>query len=137
MKLDPSAFQADPDLIKAIEERAAPTSYQSSQVLFRQGDPPNRLFFIKKGQVKLSMSSPAGDPILTIQADPGSILGLPGVIGNEPYSLTAITGDDAELSSMTRDEFTSLMRSDPFLSLKVLQVLAAEVRSARKAILDR
>jgi hypothetical protein len=29
------------------------------------------------------------------------------------------------------------MRTDPFLSLKVLKVLAAEVRSARNAILQR
>jgi len=41
------------------------------------------------------------------------------------------------LGFVPREDFTELMQSDPLLSLKVLQVLAAEVRSARQAILQR
>jgi CRP-like cAMP-binding protein len=38
------------------------------------------------------------------------------------------------VSFVSRDDFTALMQADPLLSLKILQVLAAEVRSARKAL---
>jgi CRP-like cAMP-binding protein len=65
------------------------------------------------------------------------VLGLPGLIGNEPYTLTATARSGAKLGFITRDDFTALMQSDPLMSLKVLQVLAAEVRSARQAILQR
>ena len=80
------------------------------------------------------MASSAGEQLMSIQAHAGSLLGLPGLIGNEPYTLTAIARNGARLSFVPRDEFTSLMRTDPLLSLKMLQVLAAEVRSARQAL---
>jgi CRP-like cAMP-binding protein len=83
------------------------------------------------------MNSPSGEEVMSIDATAGSLLGLPGLIGDEPYSLTAVARKDAELCFISRDEFTNLMRTNPLLSLKVLQVLAAEVRSARQAILGR
>jgi CRP-like cAMP-binding protein len=61
-------------------------------------------------------------------------LGLPGLIGNQPYTLAAIARKDAELRFVPREEFTNLMQTSPRLSLKVLEVLASEVRSARQAI---
>lgn len=137
MKLDPSAFLADPELIRALGDRSTPISCHEDRVLFRQGDPPFRLYILTKGEVGLSMMSAAGKPVLSIKAAPGSILGLPGLIGNEPYTLTAIARTGAELYFLNRDEFTALIQSDPFLCLKVLQVLAAEVRSARNLILQR
>jgi CRP-like cAMP-binding protein len=65
---------------------------------------------------------------------PGSILGLPALISDQPYSLTAIAGAGAQVRFVGRSEFFSLMQSNPLLSLKMLKVLAAEVRTARKAL---
>jgi CRP-like cAMP-binding protein len=41
------------------------------------------------------------------------------------------------VSYVSRDDFAALMRTDPQLSLKILQVLAAEVSSARRALFHR
>jgi CRP-like cAMP-binding protein len=83
------------------------------------------------------MSSSSGKEIISTKAAAGSVLGLPGLIGNEPYTLTATARAGSELGFVAREGFTALMRTDPLLALKVLQVLAAEVRSARTAILQR
>jgi CRP-like cAMP-binding protein len=137
VNLDPSAFLANPDLIQALQKQAATISCAEDRVLFHQGDAPVGLYILNQGQVTLTMDSPKGKPLLSAQAASGSLLGLPGLIGNEPYSLTATARRGAELSFLSRDQFTALMQSDPHLSLTILQVLAAEVRSARKAILQR
>lgn len=134
MKLDPSAFVADPELILALEAQSSPVLCSSEQILFRQGDVPAGLYILCKGEVTLSMNSPLGEEVMSVQATPGSLLGLPGLIGNQPYTLAAIARKDAELRFVPREEFTTLMQTSPRLSLKVLQVLAAEVRSARQAI---
>ena len=136
MKLDPSAFLADPELIQALEKHAIEVSCGGDYVLFRQGDPPVGLYILNKGKVTLSMTSPAGDPVLSIHAGAGSLLGLPGLVGNEPYSLTAVADSGAELSFLAHDDFNALMESNPRLFLKVLEVLAAEVRNARKLALE-
>lgn len=134
MKLDPSAFVADPELIQALEKRSTPISCDADRVLFNQGDHPKGLYILDQGETIITMASPTGEQLMSIQAPAGSLLGLPGLIGNEPYTLTAIARNGARISFVPRDEFTSLMRTDPLLSLKILQVLAAEVRSARQAL---
>ena len=137
MKLDPTAFLADPELLSGLEPKSASILCDASRILFSQGDKPDGLYILKSGSATLTMSSPLGKQLVSLQPAPGSVLGLPGLIGNEPYTLTAIAHPGAVLGYISRDEFLALMSSDQRLSFKVLQVLAAEVRSARNALRDR
>jgi CRP-like cAMP-binding protein len=89
MQLDPSAFLADPELFQVLEKRATAVECDVEHVLFRQGDPPVGLYVLAKGGATVTMTSEDGDSLLSVEAAPGSVLGLPAVIGNQPYSLTA------------------------------------------------
>lgn len=134
MKLDPSAFVADPDLIVSLEKHCTTISCEEERVLFNQGDNPKGLYILNRGQITLTMASSSGEQVVSVDATAGSLVGLPGLISGEPYTLTAVAHDGAELSFVPRDEFTSLMQSSPLLAIKMLQVLAAELRSARHAL---
>ncbi|MDR3470456.1 MAG: cyclic nucleotide-binding domain-containing protein [Devosia sp.] len=134
MQLDPSAFLADPDLISALQKRATPFVCEQDRVLFRQGDPPTGLFILRKGLATLTMDPGASQNVFACHAVPGSLLGVPGLIGNQPYSLTAVAQSGAEVSFIARDDFNLLMQTEQRLMLMILQVLAAEVRSARLAL---
>jgi CRP-like cAMP-binding protein len=61
----------------------------------------------------------------------GSILGLPAIVAKEPYSLSAMACERSEVSFVETEAFTELMQEKPSLFPKVLEILAAEVRSAR------
>jgi CRP-like cAMP-binding protein len=137
VKLDSSAFVADPELIHALEEKSTAIACGEDRVIFKQGDHPQGLYILDQGEITLTMTSPGGQQVMEIKAHPGSLLGLPGLIGEGPYTLSAIARDGARLSFVPRDEFTSLMQADPRLSFKILQVLAAELRSARQALSNR
>jgi len=136
MKLDPSAFIADPELIHALKKRSTTIVCKEDCTLFRQGEAAKGLYILDLGEADLTMMSATGQVIASVQASAGSLLGLPGIVGNEPYSLTAHVRGGARLSYVVRDDFTDLMQSEPQLSLKILQVLAAEVRSARRALTE-
>jgi len=136
MKLDPTAFLASPELVEALKKRSAEIPSDGEYYLFKQGDPPTGLFILNHGEVTLSMSSPAGELLLSMQVGAGSLLGLPGLIGNEPYTLTALACTGARVNFITRENFNAVMQSDPGLALKVLEVLAAEVRTARHASME-
>jgi len=137
MNLDPTAFVADQELIRALRERATAVDCDQDPVLFHQGDAPVGLYVVHHGEVTISMDSPAGDEVISIAALPGSLLGLPGLLGNCPYSLSAVATKGAEVSFVSRDDFSSLMLSEPRFSMMILRVLANEVRSARLAITNR
>ena len=134
MQLDPSAFLADPDLIKALEKRATSIVCEEDRVLFHQGDQAVGLYILHKGEATLSMNPGASENVFSCQTTGGSVLGIPGMIANQPYSLTAVARRGAEVSFLAREDFEILMKTEQSLMLKVLQVLAAEVRSARLAL---
>jgi CRP-like cAMP-binding protein len=134
MKLEPSAFVADPELIQALEKHSTAITCEADRVLFNQGDHPKGLYILDKGETIITMASPTGEQLMSIQAHVGSLLGLPGLIGNKPYTLSAIARNGAQLSYIPRDQFSSLMRTEPMLALKMVQVIAAELRSARQAL---
>jgi CRP-like cAMP-binding protein len=134
MQLDPSAFLADPELLQELEKHSVLLSCEADRVLFNQGDPSVGLYILLKGEAALSMFGEDGATLMSIQATSGSLLGLPGLIGNQPYSLTAIARSGAKVGYIAREDFNALMQSQLQLLVKVLQVLAAEVRSARLAI---
>lgn len=134
VQYDPSAFVADPELLLALEKRSTPVACDTERLLFREGEDPVGLYLLKQGYATLRMESKGTDSTFTVLAPPGSLLGLPGLAGNQPYTLTAIAHAGAQVCFVPRKAFTALMQSEPALSLKILQVLAAEVRSARKAI---
>ncbi len=73
---------------------------------------------------------------MRVRAGAGSLIGLPAVIGNQPYSLTAMAGVDAEIRQLTSEDFNSLVESHPGLCVDVLKILASETRSVRKALAD-
>jgi CRP/FNR family transcriptional regulator, polysaccharide utilization system transcription regulator len=137
VQLDPSAFLADSDLIQALEKRATPIVCNEDRKLFNQGDPAVGLYILSQGEAVVSMD--AGDDAIAFSctASAGSLLGLPGLIANQPYSLTAVARKGARIGFISKDEFNSLMQTEQPLMVKVLQVLAAEVRSARLAIIQR
>ena len=134
MEFDPTTFVADPELICALDARSTPIPCDTDRLLFRQDEPPVGVYILHEGEAVLSMDAPSGQQLFSVRAPAGSLLGLPGLIGNQPYSLSAIACAGARVSFVSRAQFTSLMQADPLLSLKILQVLAAEVRTARRAL---
>ena len=133
MHLDADAFVADPELVRALGERSTPVPCETERLLFHQDDPSDGVYILHEGGVTVSMESPTGKNIFKIEALPGSLLGLPGLISNQPYSLTAIAHAGAQVSFLSRADFAGIIQNEPQTFFKILQVLAAEVRSARRA----
>jgi len=134
VKPDSSAFVADPELIRALEARATPVTCDVDGVLFNQDEPAAGIYILHEGTATLTMTSHDGQPIFSVDAMPGSLLGLPALVSDKPYSLSATALAGAKVSFVSRADFFALVQADPQLSLKMLQVLAAEVRTARKAL---
>jgi len=133
---DPSAFVANQELIEALDRHATPVDCGRTRVLFRQGEDPAGVYILRSGEVRLTMLSVAGEVVLRLVAGPGSVLGLPALIGSKPFSLTAEAEAGSDVGFVQRDSFNRLMAEAPMLSFRVLQILAAEVHGARRAIFD-
>jgi CRP-like cAMP-binding protein len=120
----------DRSLAEKIIERSVEVITQDG-VLFRQGQRRDCLYFVKWGEVALTIK--AGDKEIRIRAGKGSLLGLPAVYANQPYTMTAKAAWDAEIFKLGADAFSDLMDTEPRMHEIVLQVLAGEVRAIRQA----
>lgn len=65
----------------------------------------------------------------------GSLLGLPAIMGNKPYSLTAAAVGQVEVYRMSHDDFKRMILQDQ-LCFDVVRILAGEVHSARVALAE-
>ena len=128
-------FLAEPELAREVDMRSKPCLAISDGVLFRQGQLPSALYLIRSGEVALAMES-GNRMVMCLRAGPGSLVGLPAVIGNKPYSMTAAPCAGADIREIGGPEFNDLIRENPVLAMKVLQVLAAEVRLTRRSYLE-
>lgn len=95
---------------------------------------PKGLYVLHDGEVYMTIDTDEGEPVVTMRVAPNSLLGLPGLVGNREYSMSARAKAGARLSFITREAFSKLMLTQPTMSMLVLRVLAAEVRSARLAL---
>ncbi len=124
---------ASDDIRAVLDTMATPATFPKNVIIFHQGDAPAGVYILRKGAVRMTVS--AGDSeVLMRVAQPGSVLGLPGVLSNKPYSLTALTTQPCELGFVKAEDLTRLIRENPALGLQVLQLLSEEVRAARGAI---
>jgi CRP-like cAMP-binding protein len=128
-----SEILADAELCAEIEKWSAPSVLKEGDTLFRQGDTPDYAFFVKTGEIVLTMHV-SGDALWRVRATKGSLVGLPAIVGNEPYSMTANVIRDSEICKISRDDFHQLTQRNPRLCCNVLQILAGEVHGARKAL---
>ena len=136
VNFDSSAFVADQELVEALEKCSTPVDCDEDRNLFIQGETPVGLYIVREGDVALSMASPSGDEIMRASAPAGSVLGLPGLLSSQPYTLTAKAKRGSRLSFVTGEDFSRLMLNSPELSMLVLRVLAAEVRTARRVLCE-
>ena len=134
MFLDPLSFVAEPELIRALWQYAIPLDCSEGRKLFRQGDAPSGLFVLNSGDATMFLETDGGAQVARVPMPPGSILGLPALVSDRPYSMSAVAKKGATVGFVNRNDFSALMLTEPLLALMVVRVLAAEVRDTRAAI---
>ena len=137
MNFDSSAFVAEPDLLLALHKHAFPVDCEADTPLFRQGDEPTGLYLLLSGEATMILEGPQNVPVASVPLVPGALMGIPALISDRPFSMSAIAKAGSQVGFVTRNTFSALMLSEPLLALMVLRVLAAEVHSARSAITER
>ena len=130
----PKSFIADPNLFQVIEQRSIPKPCLTGRILFNQGEAPIGLYLLKTGKASRIMKLEKGEEVVHLTVGSGSILGLPAVVGNVPYTLSAMAHQGSKVSFIASEDFEELIQAQPSLYPKMLEILAAEVRSARIAL---
>jgi len=96
--------------------------------IFAKGDPGSSLFAICQGAVKVSATSVGGHDAVFNVFGKGDIFGEFALLDGRPRSADAVAITDCELFVIERRDFLPLVREEPEMALKLIEILCAKVR---------
>lgn len=104
--------------------------FPKGSVVFAESQKARNVYVIRRGQVKVVLSSPHGRPLLIRVAHPGDVLGLSAVLSKSPYDVTAVVKERAELLKFEGENFLKFILQHIEGSLWAVEALNCEYRSA-------
>jgi len=102
--------------------------FSKGDIIYHQGDNALSFYYLKKGRVRVYMTSPDGVEHTLSTANKGEILGEAAFFDKMPRISSAYALTDIEVAVIGEDMFIDLTRKHPRLALELLGMQAARVR---------
>lgn len=114
--------------LETVRRYMEPFRYKSSDVVFREGDPGDRIYFILSGGVSVLASiSENGRARRLATFGEGVFFGDMAILENQPRSATVRADSDTEGLSMTVENFNRLVQEEPVIASKMLLGMSREL----------
>jgi CRP/FNR family transcriptional regulator, cyclic AMP receptor protein len=125
-----------PDLLERLSSHAARKTVRSGTAIFARGDPGTCLFAVCSGTVRISAPSPAGRSAIFNLISEGAVFGEIALLDGLPRTADAMALTECELMVIERRDFIPLLREQPEIALKVIEVLCGRLRRTTEQLAD-
>ncbi len=123
-----------PGAVHELDEIKRLQYYPDRSVIFHQGEPTQGVFIIRRGTVKLSMTSSKGRAVILRVAGEGEILGLSSVLSGDAYLATAEALEDTDVAFVEREQFLQMLLHNPEAALSVALHACSNYKAACRQI---
>jgi|SRR6185312_15342180 len=113
--------------LKYLIENRNVNAYRKKQIIYSQGNHPNRLYYVIKGKVKTFRIHDDGKELVTELYSPGDFLGYIALLEETVYKDTAEALEETELAVIPKEEFEELLNKNPEVTKKFIQLLAKHI----------
>ena len=105
--------------------------YKNGEIIYKEGDPPSRLYFLIKGRVVASARAGTKDRRIEILKR-GTCFGIISLLTDDPHSVT-VQSIEASLILQVEDEaFKKFLKKNPYLALDFSRILSQRVKARSK-----
>lgn len=122
--------------LSRIEQQCRYRRFAADELIIDRDSPNTDLLFLVRGQVRIVNYSMSGREITYDELKSGAFFGEISAIDGEPRSTAVIAIENSLVLALPRSVFLDLCARYPRVALKMMQRLAAVVRSANDRILD-
>jgi len=98
-------------------------TYKKNESIYLPEDSADRIFFLKKGRVKVVSYYDGAKEIIKNLVTEGDIFGVSGLLGQQLRNDGAVAMEETELIMVTKDTLKALMAKDPTLSMLIMKIL--------------
>lgn len=125
-----------PNDLSMLATKFHSVSFRRGEMIFREGEPAERLFLIEAGRVKLTVSSSRGGELLIALLARGQLFGELEIIDRGSRAMSARAMEDSRIFSLDGDMFWTLLENRPPLARRLLELMARRLRRADQTSQD-
>lgn len=121
--------------LEAITSDRNINRYKKKQIVYSEGNHPNRLYYVLKGKVKAYKTNEDGKELITELFSKGDFVGHVALLEKSTYKDSAETLEDTELAIIPREDFDELIDKNPEVARKFIQLLARNISEKENHLL--
>ncbi|MCX5717305.1 MAG: Crp/Fnr family transcriptional regulator [Nitrospirae bacterium] len=111
-----------------------PATFKKKEVIFSEGDPPNWLYIVTKGKIKITKLSQSGREIILELISPMDFFGGVAVMRGFPYPANAVAMDDAEVLKISRNNLMRILDRFPNLMYCMAMNIGDRIKGSHEAL---
>jgi CRP-like cAMP-binding protein len=116
-------------MIEKLLPRIDLQKFEEGTVIFREGDPGDTFYMLKRGKVVLEQQLSDNVKIYVTSIKPGYSFGWSAVLGEiDHYTLDAVCTEDSEVLSIKRDAVRKLLDEDHSMGYLLMQRIVVVVK---------
>lgn len=112
------------NLVQLFSKADDAERFSAGEVIFREGDPSDRMFILLDGAVEIVI----GDEVVDTLAA-GDSLGEMALVDNNPRSATGIAKSSCRLAPVDDKRFMFMVQNTPYFALHMLKMLTKRLRA--------
>jgi CRP/FNR family transcriptional regulator len=114
--------------LERLQQGARRISIEEGEALFSRGDPADGCYWLRRGIVKVSVTSNRGEERILAFLGQGALLGEPALFDAKPRAVNVYAVTACHLEQIGRPALKSLLREHPEAYDHLLVSLTAEIR---------
>lgn len=119
-----------------LSENRPVRSFRKKELIFMEGQSPNHLYHIEKGQVKTFKVNYFGKELITGIHREGEFLGYIPLLEDKPYNENAEVLEDVRISIIPKSDFLSLIYSSKDVARKFIKMLSNNLEEMENRLLE-
>lgn len=124
-----------PDVVKDFKQIATPMQYREDSILFWDGDPSDKIFFIEEGLVQMYHYTEDGITVPLLFHQRGDLVGLGGVLSGTPRKVYAKTLRASLVWVINRANFFQMLYDYPDVTIWIAGSLSDRLRITDQSLL--
>ncbi|HNM78170.1 MAG TPA: Crp/Fnr family transcriptional regulator [Tepidiformaceae bacterium] len=119
-------------LIPMLTER----QFKPRQVLFQAGDPPERVYLLLKGRVKIYQVAENGKEIILDVVGKGGVVGDMAIVEDGERTACAQAIDDTVAVSISWEDFSHVLQRSPKLGFVMMELMARRLAGMQRTFMN-
>lgn len=123
------------NIMESITEGRNRNKYKKKQVIYSEGNHPNRLYYVISGKVKAYRTNEQGKELVTDLYCRDDFFGYVAMLEQTVYKDTAEAMEETELAIIPKEDFDELIYTNTQLTKKFIQLLAKSIDEKERQLL--